>query len=425
MSFHLLTYSHRLWESRQKVTKPLGSEAHLAVMKLRYRTFLFLFALVAFLCSCGGAQPPSSTSSQAAQILYTINGGSITTYAVDPGMGTISPLSSPMLISSFQSLVQFITSPKDNFLYVLWSDVTGYEHLSVYVTDSSGVPSAPAVQDATVQSLYQLTLHPSGLFAYAMEVNGNAGISSASSGTQYKANIRLLLLEGQTGNFREQPAPLASYGPSYVWPASLSGLSRNGNKLYVNYHGIAGAAYRERSVNEKTGALGPETAFYGDTGSWSQSNTVVIGTNSIIDIYRDPSSSAVGYLNVLTNPPTSSSIIHCTATMLSICESASNVQLDPSGKYLFLTNASTLQVEIAKINIPRHIIELTGSAIPPTTQGPGFFFSPDGALVYAFLASDGNLHVFTFNSSTGQLADTGVSLTPPAGNAAFCPAKRS
>jgi len=155
---------------------------------------------------------------------------------------------------------------------------------------------------------------------------------------------------------------------------------------------------------------------------WNQTNTLAIGAELIIDTYRSPG--ATGYLDVLRNPPKSQALIHCTAAMLHACQSASNVQLHPSGRYLFLTDPGTQQIQVAKINLSANKIESIGASIPMTAQIPGFFFSPDGTLVYALLASDAILHIYNFDSRSGQLTDTGITLTPPTADTGFCPAKR-
>jgi 6-phosphogluconolactonase (cycloisomerase 2 family) len=58
-----------------------------------------------------------------------------------------------------------------------------------------------------------------------------------------------------------------------------------------------------------------------------------------------------------------------------------------------------------------------------TAEIPGFAFSPDGTLLYAVLASDSNLHVYSFNSASGRLVDGGTPL-PIGSSAGFCPAVR-
>jgi len=68
-------------------------------------------------------------------------------------------------------------------------------------------------------------------------------------------------------------------------------------------------------------------------------------------------------------------------------------------------------------------VEDTGNSIPMTAETPGFAFSPDGTLVYAVLASDSSLHVYSFNPASGQLIDGDTPLLI-GNNYGFCPAYR-
>jgi 6-phosphogluconolactonase (cycloisomerase 2 family) len=109
--------------------------------------------------------------------------------------------------------------------------------------------------------------------------------------------------------------------------------------------------------------------------------------------------------------------------MLTACATATNVEIDPVGKYLFLTDPPTQQIHVARIHLGAKTVEDTGNAIPMTAETPGFAFSPDGTLVYAVLASDSSLHLYSFNPASGQLTD-GNSPLPINSNYGFCPAFR-
>ena len=78
---------------------------------------------------------------------------------------------------------------------------------------------------------------------------------------------------------------------------------------------------------------------------------------------------------------------------------------------------------MARIELNAKKIEDTGNSIPLTAETPGFAFSPDGKLVYAVLASDSSVHVYSFDSASGQLTDGGSTL-PIASTYGFCPAVR-
>ncbi len=307
--------------------------------------------------------------------------------------------------------MQFEPSPDDHFLYVLWSDAQGQEHLSVFETDSSGVPHLPAAQTLDVSSLYQFNIHRSRRFAYMMEVTNSNGL--------YTSKIRLFHVNSATGVLSEDPQIQGIYGPDNFWPASLYGLSADGSKLYLSLYGTQGAVYRERPVNLHTGRLGSDVGLYAPGRHWGEP---VIGNKLMIDDYRPSSSS--GYLNVFPNVPSPRRpVIHCTSAMLSVCETATNVQLDPSGHYLFLTDPKTQLVHVSGINVAAHRVADTGGSIPFTAETPGFSFSPDGTLVYAILASDDSVHVYRFDPGSGALTAGGSPLPLPA-SGGICPAMR-
>ena len=107
--------------------------------------------------------------------------------------------------------------------------------------------------------------------------------------------------------------------------------------------------------------------------------------------------------------------------MLSYCGSTTNVQLDRSGKYLFFTDPTTAAIHVARINVTKHRLVDTGSSMPMTSQTPGFAFNRDGSIVYA-MQTDGNLHFFHVDASSGALTEGGTPL-PLAQGSGICPAR--
>jgi len=146
-----------------------------------FRSFAigFVALAVALLVGCqaqGKHQPSSPLSTPSGEIVYVVDNVSVTTYAIDAG--TLEPSmvgGSVGLIPTSSFMLQLVPSPDDHFLYVLWSDAQQQEHLSAYATDLSGVPQIPPVQSLDVSSLSQLNIHPSGKFAYAMELDNSTG----------------------------------------------------------------------------------------------------------------------------------------------------------------------------------------------------------------------------------------------------------
>jgi hypothetical protein len=371
------------------------------------------------LLSCGGMTSPSPSngtpsSGGSPQVLYVIDNGSVSTYAVDKNTLTFTSVGQPVNLIPTGSLLQFVPAPNDDFLYVMWSDTSNQQHLSVYATDTSGIPQTRPVQTLDAPSLYQFNIHRSGRFVYMMQV------SNVSA--EYISTVRLFYVNSADGKLHEDPTVQGSYGPDDVLPASLYGFSADGTKIYLSRQNSQGPFYEQRSLNTMSGTVGPDVVLYQPAGSWTNSDTLVIGTRVMVDEHR--ASGATGYIDVLPLAPRPRHhLFRCTAAMLPACETATDVQIDPTGQYLFLTDPTTQQVHVARIRFKAKKVQDTGNAIPMTAQTPGFAFSPDGTLVYAVLASDSSVHMYSFNAASGQLVGGGTPLAIGS-NSGFCPAFR-
>ena len=381
---------------------------------LRFAFALLLLVSSYILLSCQGAQSNVATPDEpSSQLLYVIGNGVVSTYAVDTNLAFTS-VGQPVTLIATGSLVQFVPAPNGDFLYVLWSDAGNQQHLSVFATDASGIPQTPAVQTLDAPSLYQINIHRSTRFVYMMQVS--------ASGARYISTVRLFYVNPADGKLSEDPKIQGTYGPDGVWPASLYGLSADGTKIYLSRQSSQQLFYEERSVNTKTGTVGPDVILYQPAGGGLSSDMLVIGPKVMVDEHRAPG--IVGYIDVLPLVPRARRhLFRCTASMLATCETSTNVQIDTSGKYLFLTDPPTRQVHVARIDLNAKKVEDTGNSIPMTAETPGFAFSPNGKLVYAELATDSSIHVYSFDPDSGQLTDGGSPL-PIASIYGFCPAVR-
>ncbi|MGB8113638.1 MAG: beta-propeller fold lactonase family protein, partial [Candidatus Sulfotelmatobacter sp.] len=254
-----------------------------------------------------------------------------------------------------------------------------------------------------------LNIHPSGKFAHAMEVDNSAD--------GYISTILLFHIQA-SGVLQLDSQVQGVYGPA-MFATWLYGLSPDGTELYLTSEDANGPAYWQRAVNGQNGTLATDVLLFYPPGG----DSVVFGATLIVD-YRDLGCSEPRYVNVLSNiPEPSRQLIHCTSAMLSACGTSTNVQLDPSGNYLFLTDPASQQVRVGSIDLPENAVTDTGNFLPFTSQTPGFAFSPDGALVYALLASDLNLHVYRFDPTSGNLTEGEASIPVP-NSAGFAPALR-
>lgn len=379
-------------------------------MWLRRLSIVFVGFVACLLFACQGVNNGSSasTATPSNEIVYVVDNGSITTYAVDPASLQPSMLEAPVsLLPASSSLLQFVPSPNDHFLYVLWTDGSQKEHLSTFTTDGSGVPQVPAAQTLDVSSLSQLNVYPSGKFAYAMQVEGSYG--------PFTSIVYLFHIKS-SGMF-DPGQVVGKYGPAVV-PTLLYGINPQGTEIYLGSDQQSGPEYWERSVNKRSGMLAAQVLLY----QAPLQDSTSFGADLIIDYDNSLNTAPPRYVTVLPNTPNPRKyLIQCGRAMLSACGEASNVQLDPSGQYLFLTDPVMQQVRVGHINLARHKIEDTGNFLPPTAQIPGFSFSPDGKFVYALLASDLSIHVFRFDSTTGTLTEGPTPILIPA-SAGFAPA---
>jgi hypothetical protein len=372
--------------------------------------FVLLVSACVYLSCCGGrrdAEPfvPSG------QILYLLNDTTVSTYSINPDSLVATQLEEPIsLLAQPGSLIQFDPSPNDHYLYLVWSDGQNTQHLSVFATDSSGVPQLPAIQVLNADLLSQFNMHPTARFAYMLQVS--------TVNNQYIANIRLFSAQPD-GSLKQDPFVQGTYGPSSYWPVFLYGFSADGSKLYDATMLTASSVYREHAIDLQTGALGNDSQLL----STSDESAVVIGRKVILSQYASDANYIDNYLDILPNTPNPQNpLIHCTYAMLSFCATATNIQLDNFGQYLFMTDPATNLVHVAYVNLSAGTITDTGNALPMTSQTPGFAFSPDGTIVYAILAKDHTLHFYHFNPNTGSLLEGGIPLALMPGNG-FSPAQ--
>ena len=378
-------------------------------MYVRRCAFWFLFVLgLSGLLSCGGSGAPITSAKPSSDVLYVIDNGSATTYSIDPGSLTATVIEQPVaIVPPPATLLQFDPAPHDHFVYTVWSDVQSVQHLSIFQTNSSGVPQLPAIQTLDADSLSQFNMRPAGQFAYMLQVTSSNG--------QYYAKIRLFSVIPPSGRLKENPQLQGMYGPSPIWPALLYGFSPDGTKLYDTSTVPTGSVYRERLINKKNGTLGVDSPLI----TLNSNEDVAIGAVIAVQ-HQNSSSPNQAYLDIFPNTPNPRRTLHCTMAMLAYCATATNVQLDRTGKFLLLTDPATGAIHVASMNLSQRKIVDTGNSMPMTSQTPGFAFNQNGSIVYS-MQTDGNVHFFHFDASTGALTEAGTPI-PIAQGSGICPA---
>lgn len=348
-----------------------------------------------------------SASSSAVQVVYVVDGSTLTTYNVDPQTFQATQVGTLTLQQS--TYPSAITSPDGRFLYYTAYQNTSQqgEKLYVYRTNVLGVPQTPPVQEHSINGIYGFAITPAETFLYA--------IRSSPAGPAYN-NYMILryVLDRGTGKI-SQPQTEATYtlgsglGGSEFCSPSIFGFSASGNEMYdvvgCSYHGGNSATYYERSLDRQTGMLGPDQQVFGtnsSNGSYSYAQFV----KDLIFNFVMPNDyqQGVNYLDIYPQLNASTPLIHCTATMLQACGYDSGVA-HPSGQYVFMLNAQgTTEVDRVELS-QKKIVGPTGS-MPYAVQQ----FSPDGTIAYAAPYSTGALQIdiYGFNLSTGALTTGGT-----------------
>ena len=376
------------------------------------RSFSVVCAVVVCLSAALRAQATSPSSS--IQLVYVLSGSTVQTYDVDPqtgfptqeGQGVVLPgITNPSLLPS----------KNDHFLYMTGFDSQIREHLWVLATDSTGVPQLPAIQKISLSDTGGFEINPNGRLAYAVETTSN-------SKGEIVAAIRKFSVNSTTGMVTEYAKAVAIDPPNgpcsgAQFPGmSLLGFNSSGTQMYTQwscpYPDSISSFYYSRTVNQKTGAVGPNVQLF----TWSDGSLgtdLVNITRSALLYFNVPNPYNVGLASVKVYPPTGGTkpLFACTASMLEACGYGTYDWVDRSGNYIFIY-ISPDTTQITKLELQQKRIVDTGYYV----SGIVWAFSPDDVLVYA---EDGQLsnpyifYVYVFNPATGGVMYTGGQISAP------------
>ena len=378
------------------------------------RTACLLFCLSAFSFAQISSQiTVGSAPSSAVQVVYVVDGATLTTYNVDPQ--TLQATAVGTLTLPESTYPGVVTSPNGRFLYYsayLSSSQQDHE-LYVYDTNASGLPGQSPVQQLKVAHLSGLVVHPSGKFLYRISV----GPTSAQFTTPY--DIVRDLINPKNGKLS---APITE--ATYTLDSNVSGndcslaiLGFNvaGTEMYDGIfcygpHASATITYNQRSVDPQTGALGPDQEVYSYSSyAASEYASVQFEANlmfAFVSYYNQgPNANLV---DVYQLPNVTTPQVNCTASMWAVCGDFIFGLAHPSGKYVFLTDPTNV-TDIGAVNLSTQQIMQT-SSIPYEVQQ----FSPDGTLAYGVNDVNGALDVeiYGFNVATGDVRQGGTINVP-------------
>ncbi|HEV2397704.1 MAG TPA: hypothetical protein VGS27_12235 [Candidatus Sulfotelmatobacter sp.] len=364
-----------------------------------------------FLClaSLGFSQTPSAP----VQVVYVIDGSTLTTYNIDSKTLQATQVGTTALKQSVYPGIT--TSPDGHFVYyTAYQDYSqDGEHLYVYSTDNSGIPGSSPVQTMSVTRFLALQVDPTGQYLYVVHED--------TPGSQYTTYIiKRYLIDATTGKL-SQPVTEASYKLDSVVSAvdcslSITGMNLVGTELYdaviCSYpHGGISATYYKRTVNTQTGALGPDQQVYSFNNNSGETNYQVQFMKNLMfvlvspNVYPPDNTVDVYSLSNTKNPQ-----ISCTSSMVANCASDFYEVVHPSAQYLFLINPQTYATDIDKVKLNSKQMVATSSTIPYEVEQ----FSPDGKIAYA--ANDVNgavdIEIYGFNTSNAQVTTGGLIYVP-------------
>ncbi len=359
--------------------------------------FLLCFSSLAFTQTLNRIDNPSS----AVEVLYVIDGSTLTTYNID--QQTFQPTVAGTTTLPLTKLYRLTTSPNGEFLYYLTANnySNAQQKLYVYDTNANGVPASMPVQATQANQLSQLIVNPAGTFLYSI------AMGPVTETTQFSIVRNVVNPANGTLN---TPVTEATYQLDTVISGddcglTIAGFNPAGTILYdailcSSPHGSGSETYNQRSVDPQTGALGPDQQIFtfdyyaasGYVGVQFANNLMFAFTSyfnqgpdaSVIDVYQ-------------TQPYSSTPLIDCTASMLAICGSYAGALAHPSGNYVFLGNSSDEPTGIYAVNLTtQQFVE--GNSIPFQV----FTLSPDGSVAYGNTSSTpGHIHIAGFNAANG------------------------
>lgn len=329
----------------------------------------------------------------------------VLTYQVDPHSAAAREVGTPIRISP--NAANPVISADDQFIYFYGGDA-GNEHIWVYATDAQGAPRRTPVQVLNVSNLYSLQIAPNSKFAYAVEFATN-------DQEQTLAKIRMFAVDPRTGLMSNSSELLATYGPngpcgtgwSVLGLLTITGFNKDGSQLQENWfcsaHDWAYNAYYTRSIDQRTGAIGPEVLRFAASGG----DAVYFRKNAVID-YTDPAG-VLGNAVIYFYPPSggTNAMFSCSSAIIAACGTGYGALPDQTGRFIFLQE-SLKTAEVAKVELAEDRLVDTGMSIPSVALQ----FSPDNLLLYTQKAGSWlppfYLPIYAFDQKTGaeQQGDT-------------------
>jgi 6-phosphogluconolactonase len=366
----------------------------------------------ATMVSSGSAVNLTVSTGAATSFAYVANAGdgSISAYSVNSSTGALTALAgSPIALpgAGTNALAEIKVDPSGKFLYVVNDGLTGAVYAyAINASDGSLTAVAGSPFPAGVGS-FSLTFDASGTHLYTANAFDNNGVGVGT--------ISAYSLDTSTGvltPLANSPYTIAGTDPE---PTQIV---RAGNFLYVTDQN--NNCVEAFAIASGTGALTqnvPGSPFATDVGPFSLAvdpSGSVLYTNNGGAIPPGQFMGA-GSISAFTINATTGALIPVAGNPLQI-SAVNGIGIDPSGKFLFLTESSFSPlvngVSVYPINKATGVLGTLVAGSPFAAGGSNAFsvsFDPTGQFVYVGNDQSANVSAFTLNSTTGVL-------TPVAGS---------
>lgn len=328
------------------------------------------------------------------EILYVQQNTSLLTYDIDPLTLQATLVGQPLPLAGYQPYVRVFQSANGHFIYVLWGAQQLQMSVSVYATDSSGVPQLPALQTIGPAGISDFTIDPGGKFAYLIQYTNNANL-------EFFYKMWLFTINA-TGTLTESSKPQITFPPTYYCYPAFEGFYPNPSQMQYGWlcpglNPYTGTFYN-RGINSQTGELGPAQAFFAfsDNG-FINGDIVRLGYRSINDWNLDLTQIS---MKIYSPQNGKTPFIDCTSAMLAACGVTNNFWQDATGQYLFLAGSNA--TEMAKIDYSAKQIVDTGYSFDGAPVS-----SPDDSILYGGCAPLGCIQIYGFDPSAGTVTTGG------------------
>ena len=358
--------------------------------------------------SLPAGSPPSST----VEVLYVFDNSVLTTYNVDPQTYEATAVGTTTMPKAKYVSIQ--TSPDGRFLYYFANPTyySGHQKLYVFDTDATGVPGSTPVQATNANQLTGVAISPAGTFFYSVAV-GTTG--------QYTTNYAIVrnVISPVNGSL-SQPVTEATYtldsNPSgNDCGLEILGFNPAGTTLYdailcSGPHGSGSETFNQRSVDVQSGALGADQQVYAFSYYAGSGYAGVQFENNLLFVFdsfynQGPNANTVQIFP--TQPPSTTPLVNCTASMLAVCGDFGSYALaHPSGEYVFLQDTNYL-TDILQVDLTTQQLTQVNT-IPENVEK----FSPDGSVIYGDNPDNGEIRIAGFNATNGEVKLGGSVLLP-------------